>query len=169
MCRNLSTTLLTGLFLYVATVSAQNVPKNACDLNSDGTVDKADVDLAVSMSLGPASGCTANIMGPGICNVVVVQRVVNAVTGTCVTGTLHSVTLNWVASTSANVAGYLVHRGNTPGGPYTTVTSTPVTGVTYTDNSVLAGQTYYYVVTAIDSSNNASVYSNEALALIPSP
>jgi TolB protein len=39
----------------------------------------------------------------------------------------------------------------------------------YTDNAVQAGQTYYYVVTAIDGSGNESAYSTEASATIPSP
>ena len=42
-------------------------------------------------------------------------------------------------------------------------------GATYAGNNVQAGQTYYYVSTAVDSSNNESVYSNEAQAVIPSP
>ncbi len=170
MCRNWSAAVTLGLFLYTASVSAQTVPLNACDLNRDGAVNKADADLAVSMVLGPASGCTANIVGPGICNIVIVQRVINAVlTGSCITGNPHSVSLTWVASTSTNVVGYNVYRGATPGGPYTLLTSTRVAGLAYTDNAVQAGQTYYYVVTAVDSSNNASVYSTEAMAVVPYP
>lgn len=172
MRRNWCAALTVGLFLYSASASAQSVPLNACDLNKDGFVTKADVDLAVNMSLGPASGCTANIIGPGICNVVVVQRVINAVNAVnqaCVTGNPHSVTLNWVASTSTNVVGYKVYRGTVAGGPYTPLTTTPVVGVTYIDSTVQAGQTYYYAVTAVDSSNNASVYSNEATAVVPYP
>jgi hypothetical protein len=170
MRKNWSATLTVGLFLYAVSVSAQTAPLNACDLNSDGAVTKADADLAVSMVLGPASGCTANIIGPGICNIVIVQRVINAVlTGSCVTGNPHSVSLTWVASTSTNVVGYNVYRGTAPGGPYTLLTSTRVAGLAYTDLAVQAGQTYYYVVTAVDSSNNASVYSTEAMAVVPYP
>lgn len=170
MRRNWSVAVTLGLFLYTASVSAQTVPLNACDLNSDGAVNKADADLAVSMVLGPASGCTANIIGPGICNIVIVQRVINAVlTGSCVTGSAHSVSLTWVASTSTNVVGYNVYRGAAPGGPYTLLTSTRVAGLAYTDIAVQAGETYYYVVTAVDSSNNASVYSTEAMAVVPYP
>ncbi|MGJ5813853.1 hypothetical protein [Paludibaculum fermentans] len=169
MYRNQRTILMVGFLLYTAAVSAQTAQLNACDLNADGVVSKADVDLAVTMSLGPASACTANVMGAGVCNVLVVQRVINAVTGTCVTGNPHSVTLDWVASTSTGVVGYIVHRGTVPGGPYTPLFTTAVAGVTYTDTSVQAGQTYYYVVTAIDGSNTASIYSNEAPAVVPYP
>jgi hypothetical protein len=62
------------------------VSLNSCDLNQSGTVDAADVNLAVNMSLG-LSPCTANIYGVGVCNVVVVQRVANAINGSCITGT----------------------------------------------------------------------------------
>ena len=44
-----------------------------------------------------------------------------------------------------------------------------MSGTAYTDLTVQAGQTYYYVTTAVDSNNNESAYSNEAPAAIPSP
>lgn len=159
---NLPASLAGGAFLFQAVA-------NACDLNSDGVVDNSDVTLAISMSLGLLP-CTANILGPAVCNVVMVQRVINAATtGSCVTGNPHSVSLTWVASTSPNVGGYTVYRGPTSGGPYTRITSSLVVGTNYTDNTVAAGQTYYYVVTASDTSNNESVYSNEAQAVVPDP
>jgi fibronectin type 3 domain-containing protein len=34
-------------------------------------------------------------------------------------------------------------------------------------NSVQAGQTYYYVVTALDSTNQESTYSSEIAAAVP--
>jgi fibronectin type 3 domain-containing protein len=39
--------------------------------------------------------------------------------------------------------------------------------VSYTDSTVLNGTTYYYVTTAVDASGNESLYSNEAVAVIP--
>jgi hypothetical protein len=140
-----------------------------CDLNGDGKVDINDVQLAVNMSIGSAA-CTANVSGAGVCNIVVVQRIINAALGqACVTGSGHSATLTWVASTSANVAGYNIYRGTTSGGPYTLVNTTPTSAVTYLDDTVLAGQTYYYVVKAVGSDSSLSAASNEALAAVPSP
>jgi hypothetical protein len=140
-----------------------------CDLNGDGIVNLIDEQLAVSMSLGQTQ-CTANIDGADVCNVVIVQRVVNAATGgICVTGNSHFVSLNWIASTSPNIAGYNVYRGVTSGGPYTQLNSSLVNAVAYTDNNVQAGQTYYYVTTAVNTSNQQSVYSNEASATVPTP
>jgi hypothetical protein len=79
----------------------------------------------------------------------------------------HSVTLNWTASTSGNISGYKVYRATTSGGSYGAVTGSMVSGTSYVDSSVSSGQTYYYVTTAVDSSNTESGYSNEAAAAVP--
>lgn len=72
------------------------------------------------------------------------------------------VTLSWNAVTG--VKGYNVKHSTTAGGPYTTI-ATSVTGTSYVDTTVVNGITYYYVVTAVDSStNNESTNSNEASA-----
>lgn len=80
----------------------------------------------------------------------------------------HSARLNWTASTSV-VVGYNVYRAAVSGGPYSKLNASLVTAETYVDSSVLAGQTYFYVVTAVDSSGVESVFSNEATATIPTP
>jgi hypothetical protein len=84
-------------------------------------------------------------------------------------GSSHSVTLSWTASTSAGVTGYYVYRGTTSG-QYTKLDPTaPVstTQLTFTDKSVQSSTTYYYAVTAVDSSSVESTYSNQATATIP--
>jgi Abnormal spindle-like microcephaly-assoc'd, ASPM-SPD-2-Hydin len=93
-----------------------------------------------------------------------------ALSGTGVNGSLpHSVALSWDASTSTGVVGYYVDRGTQSGGPYTRLTSSPIEATIYTDTSVAAGTTYYYVVTAVDGNGLESGYSNQASATIPSP
>jgi hypothetical protein len=91
-----------------------------------------------------------------------------AFTGSGIAAPQHSVTLSWNASTST-VTGYNVYRGSQTGGPYVAVNSSPDPTTSYLDNSVAGGQTYYYVVTAVDSSGTESVYSNQVQAVIPSP
>lgn len=91
-----------------------------------------------------------------------------SVTGTGVAAVQHNVGLSWTASTST-VVGYNVYRGSQSGGPYVALTGAADASTTYTDSSVQAGQTYYYVVTAIDGSGNESVYSNQAQAVVPTP
>jgi hypothetical protein len=86
------------------------------------------------------------------------------------TGTnAHYVSLSWAASTSTNISGYNVYRSSTSGGPYTKVNGSLITSTSYTDTTVQAGQTYYYVATAVNSSNIESSYSNQAQATVPSP
>jgi len=168
MRRALMPVLSAGLFLFSVSAWGQT---NACDLNNDGKVDGTDVQAAINMSLG-MSRCSANVYGANVCNVVVVQRVINAsLGGSCVTGSgtiAHSVSLNWAASTSTNIVGYKVYRGTVSGGPYTLLTNVGAT-TTATDGNVTSGTTYYYVVTAVDSNNAESSYSNQAQAVVPVP
>jgi fibronectin type 3 domain-containing protein len=78
-----------------------------------------------------------------------------------------SISLSWTASTSPNIIGYNVYRASVSGGPYTLVNSSLVAGTSYVDNTVSSSQTYYYVTTAVDSSNDQSGYSNQAAASVP--
>jgi Chitobiase/beta-hexosaminidase C-terminal domain/Legume lectin domain/Abnormal spindle-like microcephaly-assoc'd, ASPM-SPD-2-Hydin len=75
--------------------------------------------------------------------------------------------LTWNASPSS-VVGYLVYRGTTSGGPYTIETANPVSVLDFTDSSVVAGATYYYVVTAVGENGQQSSYSNQGTVTIPS-
>jgi hypothetical protein len=90
-----------------------------------------------------------------------------SVSGTGVAPSSHSVGLSWDASTSTDVVGYFVYRGAVSGGPYTKQNSSADANLAYTDSAVASGQTYFYVVTAVDSSNVESAYSNEVSAVIP--
>jgi hypothetical protein len=78
------------------------------------------------------------------------------------------VVLGWIASPS-KVAGYDVYRGATSGGPYTKMSTILDTTASYTDTTVLAGETYYYVVTSVNSTGEESSYSNQASITIPNP
>jgi hypothetical protein len=92
---------------------------------------------------------------------------VEALTGTGVAASQHHVNLSWAAS-SSSVAGYDIYRGTHTGGPYSKVDSLD-SATSFSDSSVLAGQTYYYVVTGVNSKGTESAYSSEAKAVIPSP
>ena len=104
-------------------------------------------------------------------SVVITSDAANSTTLFTVSGTgvqaaaSHAVELTWSPSTSIDVAGYDVYRGLTSDGPYTMLTTTAATN--YTDTNVQAGQTYYYVLTAVDSSNVQSAFSTIASATIP--
>lgn len=62
-------------------------PVSACDLNGDGVVNAADVQLAVNQTLGVAPCTNASLQQNGQCNVVDVQRVIkSSLGGSCLTG-----------------------------------------------------------------------------------
>jgi hypothetical protein len=89
-----------------------------------------------------------------------------ALSGTGSQTSLHAVALSWNASTSS-VSGYNVYRSTTSGSGYLKINSSLVGAMAYTDSNVQSATTYYYVTTAVDSSGNESVYSNQATAVIP--
>jgi mannan endo-1,4-beta-mannosidase len=78
------------------------------------------------------------------------------------------VQLSWGAS-SGSVAGYRVYRSEVSGGPYVSVNGSNIEGLSFDDTSVTSGTTYYYVVTAVNSAGEESVYSNQSTAAIPTP
>jgi Abnormal spindle-like microcephaly-assoc'd, ASPM-SPD-2-Hydin len=81
----------------------------------------------------------------------------------------HSVGLSWNASSSQGVVGYNAYRGDVSGGPYSKINTSLDASTNYTDNQVVAGQTYYYVTTAVDGNGGESGYSNQVQAVIPTP
>lgn len=117
----------------------------------------------LTVSLTPTS--TGSATG----SVTVTSNASNSPTTILLAGGSHLVDLSWTASTST-VVGYNVYRGTVSGGPYATkVNSAVVPRTAFTDTGVVAGQTYFYVVTAVDANGVESVYSNEASALVPTP
>ena len=76
------------------------------------------------------------------------------------------VSLTWNASTGAT--GYNVYRSTTSGF-YTTALASNVATTSYTDTTVSNGTHYYYVVTAVNATNEESGPSNEANALPAAP
>ena len=165
--------LATGVLLLSTSASAQ-IQLDACDLNANGVHDSNDATLAVNMDIGPTPLCTANIIAVATCNVVVVERVINAVlsgpfTGCVTAANAHTVTLTWTASTTPNVT-YNVYRANTTtGGQYVKLNSAPITTLSFTDNTALAGYSYSYDATAVDSSGHESAPSSPAQTSSPVP
>jgi hypothetical protein len=88
-----------------------------------------------------------------------------AVTGTGVTP-VYTVGLSWSPSTS-DVTGYNVYRGAASTGPFSKINPSLNSTTAYTDGTVAANQTYYYVTTAVNSSNEESAPSTPAQAIIP--
>jgi hypothetical protein len=78
----------------------------------------------------------------------------------------HTVSLSWSPSNSS-VTGYNVYRGTASGGPYARINPSVDAATTFADSTVQAGQTYYYVTTAVGSDGMESKYSNQTTALVP--
>lgn len=68
--------------------------------------------------------------------------------------------LSWDANSEPDFMEYVIYRGTTSGGPYTEIDRDDA--ASYGDGGLINGVTYYYVVTAVDTSNNESGYSNQA-------
>jgi hypothetical protein len=132
---------------------------------STGQILAPGQSASLSVSFTPST--TTGVTG----NVTINSNATNSPTAVSLTGSglqtvSHDVVLSWNASASP-VIGYNVYRGQVSGGPYTKVTSAPVSVTSDVDSTVQSGSTYYYTVTSIDSSNMESGLSNETSAIIP--
>ena len=80
--------------------------------------------------------------------------------GTGVAAPVHTVSLSWIASTSPNVVSYNIYRATFTSacGSYSKIGSSANT--TYTDVSVVDGQSYCYEAKAVNSSDEESTDSN---------
>ncbi len=79
------------------------------------------------------------------------------------------VRLAWEPVADRDVAGYRVYRSTTPGRGYELLTGALQPATTYVDAGARPGQTYYYVVTAVDRARraNESVPSPEVSVRLP--
>ena len=90
-------------------------------------------------------------------------------TGLSATASSGSVALDWNDNTDGDLADvpYTVKRSGTAGGPYVPIAS--VGQSTYADATAANGTTYFYVVTAVDTSGNESPPSTEVAATPQAP
>ena len=75
--------------------------------------------------------------------------------------------LSWTASATASVVSYNVYRGTTAGGENLKIGSVNSPTTNFTDMTVVSGNTYFYVVTAVGPGSVESVVSGEASAVVP--
>lgn len=79
-----------------------------------------------------------------------------------------SVTLDWDDNAEGDLATYNIYR-STESGVYGAPLDTALATSNYVDSTAANGTTYYYVVTALDSSSNESIVSTEASATPQAP
>jgi len=140
--------------LNASLVSSSNYTDNAV---SGGTtyyyvVRAVDASLNESGNSNQASATPTDTIPP------------SAPTGLTASAGNQTVSLDWNNNGEADINGYNVYRSTTSGGTYTRLNGTLLSISNYTDNSVSNGTTYYYVVTAVDTSSNESTNSGEASA-----
>lgn len=82
--------------------------------------------------------------------------------------TAHWVDLSWTeAQSSIPAVGFNCYRSTTAQGPWMQINAVPVAVMTFRDNNVTSGSTYWYYVTAISSSGAESPPSNIASGKVP--
>ncbi|MFC2004634.1 fibronectin type III domain-containing protein, partial [Chloroflexota bacterium] len=77
--------------------------------------------------------------------------------------------LDWNDNGEGDLDGYNVYRSLTSGSDYDKINGSLLTTSNYTDTGLTDGETYYYVVTAVDTLANESGYSDEANATPTDP
>ena len=78
----------------------------------------------------------------------------------------HAVSLFWRASLDSHIVSYSMYRSTVSGSSYG-LSASAIGGLTFIDQSVQSGTTYYYVITAVDDQGRESAFSNETMAAIP--
>lgn len=71
-----------------------------------------------------------------------------------------TIDLAWTVNTESDIAGYNVYRSTTLASGYAKVNAGLVDTGIYADANLSASTTYFYVVTAVDTSGNESAYSD---------
>ncbi len=85
----------------------------------------------------------------------------SAPTGLTATAGYATVGLDWNNNIESDLAGYNVYRSSTSGSGYSKLNSSLLSDSNYIDSNIPHDTTFYYVVTAVDTSSNNSNYSNE--------
>ena len=120
-----------------------------------------DISNNISFTIGNSGGKYLILNGFQVVEAAAAVTVPAAPTGLTATVGNQSVALAWNAVPSAT--GYNVMRALTAGGPYTQVGNTA--GVaTYSDKSVVSNTTYYYVVSATNSTGQGALSSQVSAA-----
>ncbi|MDM7859247.1 endonuclease [Alteromonas sp. ASW11-36] len=90
----------------------------------------------------------------------------NAPTNLAAVSNDSTIALGWDSNIEPDLAGYHVYRSTVAGSGYSRINAGIITTTSYTDTNVSPDTTYFYVVSAIDSSNNQSAFSNEVSGII---
>jgi hypothetical protein len=152
-----------------SSVTISNVSVSGAGFNAGGGL--AGVILSPGQSGTLSATFSPATAGSATGSIMVTSNATNspltvALSGTGLAPVTHSVFLSWAPSAST-VTGYNVYSSTISGGPYSKLTASPVASTSYTDGSAATSGTYYFVVTAVSSTNVESGYSAQVAAIIP--
>ena len=80
----------------------------------------------------------------------------------------HTATLTWTPG-NASIVGYNVYRSTVSGFGFQKLNSGLLVAPGFTDSNLAAGQTYYWVVTAVNAVGGESVFSKQISATVSAP
>lgn len=145
----------------ISSVTTTGAGFTASGLSSGMTLTPGQ-SVLLTVTFAPTSD--AAVSGAGV---TIASNATNSPTVISLSGSgSRSIVLSWSPSSTAGV-GYNVYRGVVSGGEGATPINVSALSVTsFTDANVTSGQTYYYVVEAIDSSG-VSGNSNEVSVAVP--
>ena len=147
------------------TISSMAVSGTGYSMSGGGS----NVTLSPSQSLSASVAFDPSATGSVNGSLSVASNAIGSPATVALSGTgvaQSSVALAWDASAST-VAGYNIYRSTISGSAYVKVNSLLLSGLSYADQTVQSATTYYYVVTAVDSSGDESTYSNQVSAPVP--
>ena len=127
----------------------------------------AGKSIVVTVRFKPNASGTASGKAGFISNALN-SPTVEQLTGTGIAPGSHQVDLSWHPG-DAHAVGYNIYRGTVHGGPYHQINTALDASTNYTDSTVVAGSTYYYVATEVNGQGRESAYSQEVRAIIPNP
>jgi hypothetical protein len=170
-------------FSFTATQGAANPTSQTLNITNPGTgtLTWSVADNANWLSLGPTSGTATTGTSPATLSVNTAGLLAGPFTATItvtatgatntpqtipVTLTLSapatsSATLSWNPNTDSDLASYKIYVSTTPGVYGAAVATVQQPATTYSATGLNVGSTYYFIVTAVDSTGNESLRSNE--------
>lgn len=125
---------------------------------SENCVNVGNYNTPGVIQMPPSSVVTLSLLSDADFDPPAVPAQLTAVPGN------ETVALQWDDNTEPDLAGYNIYRSGTPQTGYTKLNSSLLTTSQYDDNDVTNYTSYFYVVTAVDTSSNESENSNLAAA-----
>src|SRR5207237_6612911 len=166
-----STSLTGTLSATGSSVTVSSATSNSSEFTLSGV--SFPFTLAAGQTASLAFTFTPQASGTDTASISFISNASNSPTVESLSGSgalspLHSVDLSWSPTTSA-VLGYNVYRSGASDGPYAKINSALNATTAYTDNTVQAVVTYYYMTTSEDVSSMEIIISNQAQAVVPTP